>query len=75
LHKLGCVYRIRRHSWTNFSAEKLETLGIRPGGEMWVLEVVQRRAGRGGGAGGGMEIWSPWLGWKLRVAGEGLNVR
>lgn len=20
LHKLGCVYRIRRHSWTNFSA-------------------------------------------------------
>lgn len=52
MHKLGCVYRIRRHSWTNFSAEKLETLGIPPGGEMWVLEAAQRSA-RMGGVGGG----------------------
>lgn len=59
LHKLGCVYRIRRHSWTNFSAEKLETLGIRPGGEMWVLEAARRRAS--GDLGGGYLEPLTWL--------------
>lgn len=59
MHKLGCVYRIRRHSWTNFSAEKLETLGIRPGGEMWVLEAARRRAS--GDLGGGYLEPLTWL--------------
>lgn len=67
LHKLGCVYRIRRHSWTNFSAEKLETLGIRPGGKCGFLKRLREAPGLGGERDLGPLTWLGVQGCRRRV--------